>query len=51
MQQAIQRLTSADIEELSVDKKTEARSMLECIQADYKKLNDAVEDDSLFDPE
>lgn len=51
MQQAIQRLSSEEIEDITNDKEAQALSMLKYIQDDYKTLNNAVEDDSLFDPE
>lgn len=51
MQQAIQRLSSEEIEDMPDDKKAQALSMLNYIQDDYEALNNASEDDSLFDPE
>ncbi|KAJ9093623.1 hypothetical protein QFC20_007082 [Naganishia adeliensis] len=51
MQQAIQRLSFEEIEDMPDDKKAQALSMLNYIQDDYKTLNNASEDDSLFDPE
>jgi hypothetical protein len=51
LQQAIQRLSPEEHEDMTDDKKAQALRMLKVIQDDYKKLNTAEEDDSLFDPE
>lgn len=51
MQQAIQRLSSEELEDINDDKKAQADLMLNSIKDGYKTLNNFSEDDSLFDPE
>ncbi|KAJ9123080.1 hypothetical protein QFC22_001270 [Naganishia vaughanmartiniae] len=49
--QAMQRSSTEDAEEMTVDKSQRVEEMLKLLKSDYSNINRETDDDSLFDPE